>query len=513
MENISRSTNSIKNIVSGISGQIISTVSNFISRTIFIKILGITYLGVSGLFGNILSILSLAELGISNAIIYSMYKPISENDKTTIAGLMNLYKKAYTIIGISIAIIGASLIPFLNFIIKDSPNVPNLKVIYILYLSNTVISYFFTYKRSIIIANQKEYIVTLYHYIFNFIQVLVQILILMISHNFILYLLLQILFTFITNISISIKADKLYPYLKDLDDYNLDKKSKSLIFNNIRSLFLYKIGGVILTGTDNIIISKFIGVSSIGIVSNYNLLIGTIQTLTSKIFSGITASIGSFNVKETPENKEFIFRVLNFFSFWLFSFCSICFWILCNPFIKIWLGGEEYILSNSILFILILNFYIYGMQNTNWIFRDTMGLFKNSKYVPLIASVLNLIISIVFAKKFGLVGVFWGTVISRLLTGIWFDPYIIYKHVFINTSIIKYYINYIVNFLVMFAVGILTNFIANTLFIQDHIGDFIGRICLCLIIPNIIYYFLFRDKEEYKFLFNKSRVILERLIS
>lgn len=509
MGNKSRSINSIKNIVFGIGGQILSTFLNFISRTVFINSLGVSYLGVNGLFTNILSILSLAELGISNAIVFSMYKPIAQNDTKRIKGLMNLYKKAYTIIGTTVGILGISLIPFLDYIIKDKPNIPNLVIIYILFLANTVISYFFAYKRSIIIADQKEYIVTLYYYIFNFIQVFLQILILIITKSFILYLLLQIIFNFITNVVISIKANKMYPYLKDLSDSDLDKETKTLIFNNIKSLFLYKIGGVVLTGTDNIIISKFIGVSSVGFVSNYNLLIGTIQTLTSKVFSGITASVGNFNTQENSEKKEFIFDTINFFSFWLFSFCSICFWILCDPFIEIWLG-KEYILDNSILFILTLNFYIYGMQNGNWIFRDTMGLFDNSKYIPFIAAVLNLLVSIIFAKKFGLVGIFWGTAISRLLTGIWFDPYILYKHVFGKYGLLKYYIKYIFYFCLMVVVGIITMFISSISFIENEFIGFIYKLFICLAIPNFIYYILFKNKNEYKFLLDKVKIIIKR---
>lgn len=436
-----------------------------------------------------------------------MYKPIAENDKNKIKGLMNLYKKAYTVIGIIVGVLGILLIPFLNYIIKDNSGVPNLVIIYILFLSNTVISYFFAYKRSIIIADQKEYIVTLYYYIFNFIQVCSQVLILIMTRNFILYLLCQIIFNFITNMAISIKANNMYPYLNDFKEVELDKGSKSLIFNNIKSLFLYKIGGVILTGTDNIVISAFIGVSSVGLVSNYNLLIGTIQTLTSKVFSGLTASIGNFNAQENSEKKEFIFNTINLFSFWLFSFCSICFWVLCNPFIEIWLG-REYILDNSILFILIFNFYIYGMQNGNWVFRDTIGLFNNSKYVPLIASILNLIISIILAKTLGLVGIFWGTAISRLLTGIWFDPYILYKYVFGKEGLIKYYKTYIFYLFTTICVGIITFSISNIIFIENIIINFICKLSICLIIPNIIYYILLKNKKEYKFFLNKFKGVV-----
>lgn len=504
----SRTLNSIKNISFGIGGQLISTILSFISRTIFIKILGIEYLGVNGLFGNILSMLSLTELGISNAIVFSMYKPLAEKDKSKLKGLMKLYRQAYIIIGIVVFLIGISLVPFLDYIIKDKPDIQNLTLIYLMFLFNSVITYFFAYKRSIIIADQKEYIVTLYYYICNFLQVVVQMLILIITKSFLLYLLIQIIFNILSNLLIAKKANEIYPYLVDIKNGVLDKETKLSIFNNIKSLFLYKVGGVVLTGTDNIIISTFVGVSSVGMVSNYNLLIGTIQTLTSKIFSGLTASIGNFNAQESDERKELIFDSVNFFSFWLFGFCSICFWVLCNPFIEIWIG-KEYILDNSILFILILNFYIYGMQNGNWLFRDTMGLFTYSRYIPFIASVINLLVSIILATKWGIVGVFWGTAISRLLTGVWFDSYILYKHVF-NKSVINYYKKYIVYFIATILTGALTMLISTKLVYTKGIIGLLQNIIICILIPNTIFYFAFNKKIEFKHLLSKVKGILHK---
>ena len=167
----SRTKNSFKNFQFGAITQVINTIFSFISRTIFIKVLGEEYLGVNGLFTNILTVLSFAELGIGNAIIFSMYKPIAENNKDKINALMKLYKKAYNIIGIVVLLIGICVVPFLDFIIKDPPNIhENIEMVYLLYLLNTSLSYFFTYKKSIISAQQKEYIINTYKIIFIIIK-------------------------------------------------------------------------------------------------------------------------------------------------------------------------------------------------------------------------------------------------------------------------------------------------------------------------------------------------------
>lgn len=260
----SRTENSIRNFRYAAIAQVLNTVISFISRTFFIKILGEQYLGINGLFTNVLTVLSFAELGIGNAIIYSMYKPIAQQDTEKINALMNLYKKCYTTIGIIVLIIGLCLMPFLNFIIKEVPKIPeNLHIIYVLYLLNTASSYFFTYRKSIISGYQKEYIINRYKIIFIIIKNILQILFLLITKNFILYLLIQILCTFAENIIVFIKANRLYPFINEYKQSKVKIEEKKSIFKNVRALVLYKFGSVILNGTDSIIISKMVGVVAV----------------------------------------------------------------------------------------------------------------------------------------------------------------------------------------------------------------------------------------------------------
>lgn len=500
MNNDSRIKNSIRNAIVGFGGQGLIILINFWSRGIFIKFLSVEYLGVNGLFSNVLAILSLAELGVGSAIIYSMYKPIAENDKKKIQALMNLYSKSYKIIGLVIATVGILITPFIRYIIKDNGNIGNIELIYLIFLLNTVVSYFFAYKRSIISADQRGYIVSGYKYAFNVTKVVIQVLILYISKNFIAYLLVQVFCTALENIFIAKKADKLYPFLKDKNKESLTVKEKKDIFKNIRALMIYKISSAMLDGTDNIIISASVGVKSVGVLSNYTLIIGSLSMVISQITDAIIASIGNITSKESKERQIEVFNIILFSTFILYGGSSVCLLLLINPFISIFFG-QQYILSNLTVIVLVLNYYIYGMQNVIWIYRSIMGLFVYGKFRPIVSAIVNMAVSIILAKYIGLLGVLMGTTITRIITNIWYDPIIIYKYGF-KSSVKKYYAQYVKYvfqlLLVIITVGIIVSFIPNNL----NIVIFFIKIVICLISTIIIFIIIFRKKYEFRYLCN-----------
>lgn len=508
MNQQSRTMNSIKNILSGVVGQILNLSFSFINRTVFIKTLGTTYLGVNGLFTNILSVLSIAELGVGNAIIYSMYKPLADNNQKKLKGLMRLYSKIYNVIGCVVALLGISILPFLNYIIHDMPNIPHIKLIYLMFLLNSVIGYFFAYKRSILIADQKSYVINKYQYLFNIIQIIVQVIILKITNNFIIYLFIQINFTLLNNIFISTRADKIYPYLKEKYREEIDKEEKRNIFKNIYAILMYKVNAIILNSTDNIIISAFISVTTVGIYSNYLLITNAITMVLSIIFNSITASIGNLNAQESIEKRLEVYNTINFVSFWLYGFCCICLYILLNPFIELWLGSE-YLMSNTVVFAIVLNMYITGMQYGTYTFRDTTGLFWYGRYVPIFASIINLVLSIVLIKKIGVSGVLFATVISRILTYFWFDPFIIYKNIF-KKSPQEYFYRYVKYTIITIIGAYITNYMCSML-TMNTLSSFIIKIFICIIIPNLLYSIVFCRSKEFKYLFNIFENLLNKV--
>lgn len=463
-----RTGNSVKNVVIGIGGQITSIFAQFLCRTVFVYALDKEYLGVNGLFSNILTLLSLAELGFGTALIYSMYKPVAENDKTTICKLMNLYKYIYRIVAVVILVAGLCLTPFLRFLISGDTSVENLHLIYVLYLLNTVCGYLLVYKRSIIDAYQKAYIVTIYQKLGLIVQNILQIIILLLTHNFLFYLISQICVNIGINVALSIKATKMFPFLSEDTKSVPDKTVCKLIAQNTFAMSLHKIGGVLVEATDNLIMSAFVGLSAVGIYSNYTLIAHNIRSCLIIVFNSFTASVGNLAAVENLEKTHEIFRTLSFAGFILTGGCSVAMYELFNPFIRVWIG-EDYLFGNAIVAIIVLNFYIYCMRRVPLMFRDAMGLFWHDRYKSLAEATVNLVVSIFLAKKIGILGVLMGTTISSLTTCVWIEPLILYKYGF-KRSVTEYFKDNVIYLGSIICVIVLVDIISTYIYLDGIIG-------------------------------------------
>lgn len=505
MKQRSRTENSIINSAMSIVTQVLTVVLNFAVKTVFIKMLNDEYLGVNGLFTNIITMLSLADLGIGIAIPYSLYKPLAKKDEHKINVLMNFYKKVYTIIGIAVLLIGLSLTPFLGLIIKDIPkNVPHLSLIYILFVIHSASSYFFVYKKFLIDSDQKGYITSRIIFTFSTLLSIIQIILLVTTKNYILFLLSSIILVIIQNIYISSKANKLYPFIKNKTDEKLEKEDMEGIKKNVSSLFIYKVGTVIMNGTDNIIISKFIGLIIVGFYSNYVLIINSITTVLNQIFNAITSSIGNLVVTTNKKRSKEVYDNLNFANFWLYALFGVCIIVLINPFINIWIG-KKYVMGFSIVFLLVLNFYVLGMQSVTNSFRNAYGLFWIAKYRPIIMVIINIVISVVLVQFIGIEGVLIGTLISRLVTTAWLDPYIVHKYGF-EISPKSYYIDYLKYLVIFIAISIILNYFVSMITI-NNIFILILIAILVVISVNVILVLLFFKTSEFNYFYDKIKKI------
>lgn len=494
---MSRTKNSIKNIRFALLGQAVSLIVSFLSRKVFVLILSQEYLGLNGTFSNILTLLSLTELGVGSAITFSLYKPLANNDYPQIKALMALYKKVYTVIGIVVAVLGTALTPFLPYLIKEIPDIPHINAIYLMYVAYSAASYFFTYKRSLIAADQKQYIVTTYHNIANISMHTVQIIVLLITQNYYLFLLALIAFTVIENLALTIKADKLYPYLKEKSTASLDNETLQNIVKNTKAMILHKIGTVVVSGTDNLLLTYFFGVVSVGLYSNYYLIINSLNTVYTLIFSSTVASIGNLGAERGGRNSLESYKRINFFGNWLYGFSSICLFVLLNPFIgEIWLN-KDYLFDTFTVFILVANFYVMGMRKATLSFREAFGLYYYDRYKPVFESLINLITSIVLAKSLGVVGVFIGTLISTLTTCFWTEPYILYKHGF-KTSSRPFFTGYLINTAITLFGGYLT-WLVCSLIPFSGIFAFILKMAVCVILPNLIFLAFYFRTNEFKY--------------
>ncbi|KML07885.1 hypothetical protein VL06_03210 [Rossellomorea marisflavi] len=503
---MSRTNNSIRNIKFAIIGQGMALIVSFIARMVFVKVLGAEYLGVNGLFTNLLSILAFAELGIGTAITYSMYKPLAVRDINQIKTLMRLFKRAYLTIGTSILILGLSFTPFLDKLLKDMPNIDHLPLIYIMFVINSSISYFYSYKRSLIIADQKYHIDTLYRYGFKIALDILQIIVLLITKNFLLFLALQTVMTFLQNLSISRKAEKMYPYIKEKNIKKMDVGTKNTIIKNVKALIYHKVGSIVVMGTDNILISKFVGIAAVGIYSNYYLIIGAVNTVSGVMFQSMTASIGNLGVTANKEKKLFVFDCLNFITFWIYGFSSIALLILFNPFIEIWLG-DEFLFPMLITLLIVLNFYVGSMRKSVLTFREALGLYWYDRYKPLFEAGINLVVSIILVNKIGISGVFVGTFFSTITTCFWVEPYILYKHGF-NHPVRSYFFRYLFYTLTIVFTGYVTWTITEKVG-SSSILALILKICIVTIVPNVIFGIFYSKTKEFKYF---KKLILSKLI-
>ena len=479
----SRTKNSIKNVTASTTSKIIYIILNFICRTIFIKILGNEYVGLNGLFTNVLGVFSLVDLGIGSAIVFRLYKPIAKEDNEKVKKLILFYKQVYIIIGTIIGFIGITLIPFLGIIVGSNNISEDITIIYLLFLVKTVIVYFLYYKKELIIANQKEYIVSIVELIICIIQNILEIIFLVVTHNYIAYLIIQICTTILERVIISIIANKLYPYLKEKNKNVLSKKEKKEIFSDVKAFIFYRTGYILYDSTDNIIISSFTGINQVGLLSNYMMIIRAIVLLVSSAFKSLTASIGNLNSINDNEKKEEVYYKVFHLSFLVYGYISIATVLLINKFIMIWIG-ENFLLNFEIAIILGINIYIDGMRYVSDAYRNTLGLFKRGRFIPLISSFINIALSIILVQYIGVFGVLLATVISKILLTTWYDPYIIHKYKF-NKKPKRFYLRYLYYTLILIITFCICYKMVMLITIQGILGFLISGIVITILVALV----------------------------
>ena len=496
-----RIKNSIYNSLTGVATQIVTIILNFVSRTVFIYALGNEYLGINGLFSNILSLLSLSELGIGTAITFSLYKAVAEENQYKINALMTLYRRIYRIISIGILIIGLSISPFLQYLINGSNFSNNyIKLIFIINIINSSASYLLSYRTAIIFVNQKDYILKMISMIFNSIAIIMQITILILFKNYVFYLITQVIFTVINNTIGYYLSRKMYPEVKYSKYYKLNKLELKEIIIKVKSLIVHSISSFITFGTDNIVISYFIGIIEVGIYSNYNLIISTVNTLLNRIIEGVTSSMGNLIATSNRDKVYDIFNKMYFICFWIFSFSFVCLFNIINPFICVWLG-EKNILSTGVVIVLLMNFYIIGVRQAVIITRNAGGFYTNDRLAAIVKPIANITITIVLTKEYGLIGVFLGTLISSIIADILLSPYFLYKKYF-NKSYIEYIKKYFVYLCITISNILITYIICGMLPSNlNIILSILVKLIICIITTNITIWIMFKNKEEFIFIF------------
>ena len=508
---MSRIENTSKNFAFSLVATLVTSVTSFISRAVFIKTIGVSYLGASSLFTNILSMLSLTELGLGSAIAYSLYAPLAKNDIDTIKSLMRFYKNAYRVIAFVIMGAGLALIPFLDFLIKDPGDIQHIPLIYLFFLYNTIVSYLFTYKTTLLIADQRGYVLTNMTTVINVGSMVVQICVLLICKNYFVYLVTGAIINTAQWFWINRRIFRIYPFLKEKNILPLAQVERKKITTNVKAMVFHKFGELCINQTDNIIISSIISITAVGIYNNYYMIIAIINKFAQSIFSAATASLGNLIATESKEIRYEVFKRYNFLGFWVFGWTGICLYELLTPFIQLWLGAD-FLIDNLTLTLVMLNYYLVGMRITVSNIKMAAGLYAQDQWVPVVQAIINLVVSIVAAIHMGLAGVFLGTVVSGLAIPCWYRPIIVYKHTF-ERSPKEYFITYIKYFSVVM-ISLMLVKLADTMLVDTVCGNvyvaFLAKMMVCAVLPNLLICLVFWKNHEFRYFINFVKTVLRR---
>ncbi len=424
-----RSAKSVRNVATGLFNKVLMMVLAFATRTIFIRLLGAEYTGISSLYTNILSVLSLAEMGIGNVLMFYLYGALKDNDEERIKRLVEEFRIIYLTIIIVVLSLGLALIPFLRYIVHSALDKKELVGYYVLYLINSVSSYFVVYRTMVLSADQKSYISNIVNTVSTILMYVFQILYLFLIGNFWGYLVIQVLHTIGANLVLNQISLKHYPYLKNknLRSKNNHREINQIeLFKNIKATFLFKISDTILDQTDSIIISIMFGTLVVGYYSNYYMLISYIVAIASIIANGLVASFGNLNTEGNMEKSHEMFRA-SLTAFSIFGMiCTTCYASIVQDFIPIWVGSQ-YVMPYGLVLAILAVFYLRMATNTMWMYRSAMGLFKEVQYINLAAAGLNILLSVMLGKLLGVAGVIVATAVSRILTSFWYEGKVVYN--------------------------------------------------------------------------------------
>lgn len=454
---LSRTKNAVRNIYCGLFNKIITILFPFLIRTVLIKKIGIEYAGLNSLFSSILQVLNLTELGFASAVVYSMYKPIAEDDKETICALLNFYKRVYFIIGLVILILGASIIPVLPKLIKGTvPEGINIYILYGIYLLNTSLSYLlFGYKNSLLNAHQRRDVISDILTITQGLMNLCQLAILLTIKNYYLYVIMMPVFTVLNNILVGITTKRMFP--EYLCKGKLDISIRKDIRKKVAGLMISKLAQTSRNSFDSIFISAFLGLTTTAVYSNYMLVFTSLTGIINVITNSMQAGVGNFIQTESPEKNYELLKKLALLYALLIGWCATCMLCIYQPFIKTWLG-ESFMLPFAIVIMICAYFYLLISGHGCSLFYHGCGMWWNGKYLAVTESLINIIGNYIFVKNFELYGIVLATIISTLIGSVW-TLCILFKFFFNNKKMIKFFLFEVFLAFISFVLCSLTLFI------------------------------------------------------
>lgn len=491
-----RTKNAIRNSLYGVILRIINLIGAFVARSMLIQMLGVEFVGLDGLFASVLTMLNMAELGFSSAVVYKLYKPIAEGKTEDVCALLNYYKKIYRIIGSVVLMVGLLLVPFLSLIIHgEIPDSVNLYALYAVYLSNTVLSYWlFAYKAALLNAHQRNDLVSKVGSIAFLLKYILQFVFLMIFKDYYVYAIVIPTTTLLVNIGNAYLVNKYYPQYVCKGD--LAEKEKAEIREKVTALLYNKIGVAIINGSDNIVISTFLGLRMLGVYSSYYYVFSMLHSFFDVFHSAITAGVGNSIVTETVDTNYKLFCHLNFINAWIVGWVSICMCCMYEPFMTIWIGGEN---TLPTLFSVLMSIYFYSwmIRFITLIFKNAQGMWREDRLRPFIEGIVNLALNLFMVNKIGIYGITLSTILAMTVVSIPWETSILFKSYF-RKSPINYYFRRLLDIAIILTVGFIT-FSLCSLIRTDLIVMLLLRGIVCTIVPNVLLVVVYRRTDSFEY--------------
>lgn len=496
-----KTKNAARGIGAGVINKIVTLVLPFIVRTLLIKFIGIDYAGLNGLYSSLLEVLNIAELGFAGAVVYSMYKPIAENDEVTVCALLNFYRRIYLIIGLGILTVGLIALPFLPKLINGTPpSGANIYILFILYLIATSVSYLlYGYKVSLLNAYQRVDMIQHIGTIISFLTSALQILVIVLFDNFYAYVIIIPLLAILRNIITSRIVDRLFPQYRCKG--KISPELKRDIKKKVIGLSIQKICSVSRNGVTNIFISAFISLEIVGVYNNYYMIFSSLTGILALVPLSMTGGIGNFVQTASIEENHKAMQKFNLLYMVISTVSAVCLFSLYQPFMEIWMG-KEYMFDYSTVILLVVYFYLLKMGDIRSIWVDAVGLYWEIRWRAVFEAILNLVLCYVFVRLWGINGLIAGTLISLFLVNFLYSSSITFKYYFGNKKLIAYYLTQIVHLCVMMAIC------AGCFYLFDRIEELAGitnlwhkmayRLVLSVLLSIIIIYMIFHKTETYQ---------------
>lgn len=491
-----RTKNATRNMIFGILQRMYHMLVPFFMRTAMIYFMGVQYVGLNSLFTSILQVLNLAELGVGSAMVYSMYKPIAEDDKDTICALMRLYKVYYRVIGSAIAVVGLGVTPFIPCLVSGSiPENLDLHILYLLNLAATVFSYWlFAYKNSLLMAHQRTDVTSKVSIAVGTVQYCAQFLAIYIFKNYYFYLIMAILSQIANNIVTSNIVSRMYPDY--LPKGKLSKKETRSINGRIKDLFIAKLGGVVLNSADTIVISAFLGLTLLAVYQNYYFIISSICGIMETLLTSIRAGLGNSYVTESREKNYIDLKKITFMFYWLIGMCTCCFLGVFQPFMELWVG-ESFLLPFSVVVLLCVYFYLYETTRLLNVFKDAGGVWHEDRFRPLISALVNLSLNLAAVKYIGIYGIVLSTIVALGMIEV---PWLL-RNIFTvmyDSSLFNDYFKMFVSWIVATVFSCASIAVLTYKVTLSGWGAFAFFVVVSVLIPNIVFLLLMHRKEEFK---------------